>query len=98
MIVHDISNSRTRIDGVIITVFPSSVVDCWFEPRSGLFKDYAIGIVPREIELGPTGNNPLDQPRVIHCSLINTKAVVGITSGDSLLSHQHQGCSRHNLG
>jgi hypothetical protein len=28
----------------MVSVLPSSAVDCWFEPRSGKTKDYKIGI------------------------------------------------------
>jgi hypothetical protein len=39
-----IFNARYRIGGVMGSVFASSAVDRGFEPRSGLHKDYAIGI------------------------------------------------------
>jgi hypothetical protein len=32
------------IEGVMVSVLASSVVDCGFEPRSGQTKDYTIGI------------------------------------------------------
>jgi hypothetical protein len=37
-------NDENRICGVMANVFVSSVVDRWFEPRSGQTKDYKIGI------------------------------------------------------
>ena len=37
-------NDENRICGVMSNVFASSVVDRWFEPRSGQTKDYKIGI------------------------------------------------------
>jgi hypothetical protein len=33
------------ISGIMVSVFPSSVVDRWFEPRSGHTKKNTIGIV-----------------------------------------------------
>jgi hypothetical protein len=33
-----------QIGGVMVSVIASRVVDCWFEPRSGHTKHYAIGI------------------------------------------------------
>jgi hypothetical protein len=33
-----------RIDGVMVSVLPLSVVDCGFDPRSGQTKDYKFGI------------------------------------------------------
>ena len=33
-----------RIDGVMVSVLGSSVVDRWFEPRSGQTNDYKIGM------------------------------------------------------
>jgi hypothetical protein len=36
--------SRNHIDGVMVSVLPSSAVDHVFEPRSGQTKEYKIGI------------------------------------------------------
>ena len=36
-------NGKNRIDGVMISVLASSVVDRGFEPRLGQTKDYTIG-------------------------------------------------------
>jgi hypothetical protein len=33
-----------RISGIMVSVLPSSVVDCGFEPQSGQTKDYKIGM------------------------------------------------------
>ena len=35
---------RSRIGGVMVSVFASNVVDRGFEPRSGQTKDYELGI------------------------------------------------------
>jgi hypothetical protein len=43
-IKHHNSNPLNHIDGVIVSVLASSVVDCGFEPCSGQTKDYEIGI------------------------------------------------------
>ena len=36
--------NTNSIGGIIVSMLTSSAVDRWFEPRSGQFKDYKIGI------------------------------------------------------
>ena len=38
------SDFKNRIDGVLVSVLASSVVDRGFEPQSGQTKDYKMGI------------------------------------------------------
>ena len=37
-------SNTNHIGGIMIRMFASSVVDRWFEPRSGQIKDYKIGV------------------------------------------------------
>ena len=37
-------NNLNRIGGIMVSVLPSSAIDCGFEPGLGQTKDYKIGI------------------------------------------------------